>query len=141
MLKHRMLQKVLYICVCEHPHLYITLCSARPCRATPFKEKKAPILGAIKKAKARKNIRTAFYLSRIIANGHELLARPNTAATETKKAKKYKRTRIGRMDTNYWARPNTAATETKKAKDYNRTRIGRICRNCWARPYTAATET
>jgi len=40
--EHQMLMSATSICECEHSHLYVSLISARPCRATPFKKRKSP---------------------------------------------------------------------------------------------------
>ena len=51
--EHQVLMSATYICECEHSHLYVSLISARPCRATPFKKRKSP-LWRKKKGEARK---------------------------------------------------------------------------------------
>ena len=38
--EHQMLMSATSICECEHSHPYVSLISARPCRATPFKKRK-----------------------------------------------------------------------------------------------------
>ena len=38
--EHQMLMSATSICECEHSHLYVSLISARPCHATPFKKRK-----------------------------------------------------------------------------------------------------
>ena len=38
--EHQMLMSATSICECEHSHLYVSLISARPCCATPFRKRK-----------------------------------------------------------------------------------------------------
>ncbi len=53
--EHQMLMSATSICECEHSHLYVSLISARPCRATPFKKRKRlQFFGVEEKGKARK---------------------------------------------------------------------------------------
>ena len=53
--EHQMLMSATSICECEHSHLYVSLISARPCRATPFrKRKRLQSFGVGKRLKARK---------------------------------------------------------------------------------------
>ncbi len=52
--EHQMLMSATSICECEHSHLYVSLISARPCRATPFKKRKRLQSLELKKGKARK---------------------------------------------------------------------------------------
>ena len=35
--EHQMLMSATSICECKHSNLYVSVISARPCRATPFK--------------------------------------------------------------------------------------------------------
>ena len=42
--EHQMLMSATSICECEHSHPYVSLISARLCRATPFKKRKSPLL-------------------------------------------------------------------------------------------------
>jgi hypothetical protein len=38
--EHQMLMSATSICECKHSNLYVSLISAWPCRATPFKKRK-----------------------------------------------------------------------------------------------------
>ena len=38
--EHQMLMSATPICECKHSNLYVSLISARPCRATPFKKRR-----------------------------------------------------------------------------------------------------
>ena len=59
--EHQELMSATSICECKHSHLYVSLISARLCRATPFEEKKTPIFG-VEKGLRQKNIYKSAHL-------------------------------------------------------------------------------
>ena len=67
--EHQMLMSATSICECEHSHLYVSLISARPCRATPFKKRKRlQSFGVEKSLRQKKAIRIAVTFYHEFAN-------------------------------------------------------------------------